>query len=121
MARPLHAKILLPLYPRRHSDRTMRVDMENLVPGRACANCTVCCTIPTIDKPELQKRAGATCRHCSKGCEIYETRPSVCRTFFCGWRQLEIFGEDWRPDKCGAYAELETDIPEHLQSPSASA
>jgi hypothetical protein len=91
-------------------------DMENLVPGRECAECTVCCTVPTIDKPELQKPAGATCRHCNKGCDIYETRPGVCRTFFCGWRQLEIFGDDWRPDKCGVYAELETDIPDHLVS-----
>src|SRR5258707_684763 len=106
--------VLASLWPDNH--RLHMPDMENLVPGRECAECTVCCTVPTIDKPELQKPAGTTCRHCNKGCGIYETRPEVCRTFFCGWRQLEIFGDAWRPDKCGVYAELETDIPEHLMS-----
>ena len=29
---------------------------------------------------------------------------------------MEIFGEEWRPDKSGVFAELETDIPDHLMS-----
>ncbi len=76
----------------------------------------VCCTVPTIDTPEFQKQAGVTCRHAVHGCAIHATRPDVCRGYFCGWRQMNIFGEDWRPDKSGVFAELETDIPEHLMS-----
>lgn len=90
--------------------------MDMLVPGRTCGPCTVCCTVPSIDNPEIQKPAGATCRHCMNGCTIYDTRPTVCRTYYCGWRQLEIFSEDWRPDKSGVFPELETDVPDHLMS-----
>ena len=94
--------------------------MQNLVPdiipGRACGECTVCCTVPAIDNSQIQKAAGATCRHCGVGCAIYSARPDVCADYFCAWRQLEIFGEEWRPDKSGVFAELETDVPEHLQS-----
>ncbi len=90
--------------------------MENLVRGRSCGECTVCCTVPAIDNAEIQKAAGATCRHCGAGCAIYDRRPAVCGDYFCGWRQLALFGDDWRPDKSGVFAELETDIPDHLQS-----
>ena len=40
-----------------------------LVPVRDCGDCTVCCTWPTIDKPEIQKESGVTCKHCTaQGC-----------------------------------------------------
>jgi hypothetical protein len=81
-------------------------DIE-LVPGRACGECTVCCTAMAIDKPEIQKEAGATCRHCAAGCTIYETRPALCREFYCGWRQLPILDDSWRPDKSGVFVEIE--------------
>ena len=29
---------------------------------------------------------------------------------------MEIFSEDWRPDRSGVFSELETDVPEHLMS-----
>ena len=29
---------------------------------------------------------------------------------------MEIFSEDWRPDRCGVFSELETDVPDHLMS-----
>ena len=90
--------------------------MTDLVAGRECGDCTVCCTVPTIDQPGIQKQAGATCRHCDHGCRIHDTRPEVCRQYFCGWRQMEIFGEEWRPDRSGVFSELETDVPEHLMS-----
>jgi hypothetical protein len=81
-----------------------------LVAGRECGACTVCCTVPSIDKPQIQKKSGATCKHCSAGgCTIYETRPPVCRGFYCAWRIMDIFGEDWRPDKSGVMPYLETD------------
>jgi hypothetical protein len=80
----------------------------DLVPGRDCGGCTVCCTVMAIDKPEIQKEAGATCRHCTNaGCAIYAARPSLCRDYHCGWRQLPILDESWRPDRSGVFVELE--------------
>jgi hypothetical protein len=92
-------------------------DGMTLVPGRVCGECTVCCVAPSIDKPEIQKLSGAACRHCAGGgCAIYETRPQVCRGFYCAWRTVDIFSEDWRPDKSGVLAQVETEgIPEHFE------
>ena len=78
-----------------------------LVPGRSCGDCTVCCTVMAIDKPEIQKEAGVTCRHCAGGCAIYDTRPQLCRDYHCGWRQLAMLDESWRPDRSGVFVELE--------------
>ena len=87
-----------------------------LVPGRDCGDCTVCCVAPSIDKPEIQKVSNAACRHClGGGCDIYQSRPPVCRSFFCAWRTVEIFGEEWRPDKSGVLPQIETaGIPDHF-------
>ena len=60
-----------------------------------------------IDKPEIQKEAGITCRHCVGGCAIYDTRPPLCRDYYCGWRQLPILDDSWRPDRSGVYVEVE--------------
>ncbi len=81
-----------------------------LIPGRDCGGCTVCCVFPTINKPEIQKLSGARCRHCaSGGCAIYDSRPPVCRGFYCAWRTVDIFSDDWRPDKSGVLAYVETE------------
>ena len=66
-----------------------------------CGNCTVCCMALRII--ELDKEAGRYCKHClpGKGCGIYATRPGICRSFLCGWRQVAQLGEAWRPDKSG--------------------
>ena len=54
--------------------------------------------------------SGARCRHCTGGgCGIYETRPPVCRGFYCAWRTVDIFSDDWRPDRSGVLAYVETD------------
>jgi hypothetical protein len=85
-------------------------DGMTLVAGRDCGGCTVCCTVLTVDKPEIQKQAGSLCRHCKNGgCSIYETRPPVCRGYYCAWRTVDIFSEDWRPDKSGVFAYVETE------------
>jgi hypothetical protein len=85
-------------------------DGMTLVEGRSCGDCTVCCTWPTIDKPEIQKKSGATCKHCTAtGCGIYETRYPICRDYYCAWRCLEMFGEDWRPDRSGVFPYVETE------------
>ena len=85
-------------------------DGMELIPGRDCGDCTVCCTWPTINKPEIQKVSGSACKHCvSGGCAIYETRFPVCRGYFCAWRSVDIFGDDWRPDKSGVLPYVETE------------
>ena len=86
-----------------------------LVRGRECAECIVCCIMPTIDRKDIQKLPGMQCRHSLQGgCGIYETRPEVCRIFFCGWRRSREFPEDWRPDKSGIFAVLEVnELPQY--------
>jgi hypothetical protein len=85
-------------------------DGMTLVAGRDCGDCTVCCTWPTINKPEIQKSSGATCKHCTAGgCGVYETRYPVCRSYYCAWRTVDIFGDDWRPDRSGVMAYVETE------------
>jgi len=85
-------------------------DGMTLIPGRECGECTVCCVAPSINKPEIQKLSGARCRHCTGGgCSIYDTRPPICRGFYCAWRTVDIFGDDWRPDKSGVLAYVETE------------
>jgi len=75
---------------------------ETLVQGRECGFCTVCCSATKIDAPEFKKPAGILCQHCNgRGCTIHDTRPRVCRDFFCGWWVLPQLDEDWRPDKSG--------------------
>ena len=88
-----------------------------LVPGRECGDCALCCTLPNIDKPEIQKLSGARCIHCTgTGCAIYETRPPVCRAWYCAWRSVDIFDDTWRPDKSGVLAMVETEgVPEHFE------
>ena len=73
---------------------------------RECGRCTACCK--SLKITELKKPAGALCQHCNEnaGCGIYETRPSVCREFHCGWKELPYLGEEWRPDKCGILISL---------------
>jgi hypothetical protein len=91
--------------------------MTQLVPGRECGGCTLCCIIPAIDKPEMQKAPSSVCGHCNgEGCAVYETRPQTCRTYYCGWRWLDIFPDDWRPDKSGIFAQLEHDVSPQFQS-----
>lgn len=85
----------------------MKVCDLDLVPGRNCGGCTACCSVMAIDKPEIQKEAGVLCRHCENGCTIYDTRPALCRDYQCGWRQLSILDESWRPDLSGVFTEIE--------------
>jgi len=81
-----------------------------LIPGRDCGECTVCCTWPTINKPEIQKVSGSSCRHCkATGCAIYEARYPVCRSYYCAWRTVDIFGPEWRPDRSGVLPYVETE------------
>jgi hypothetical protein len=76
-----------------------------MVEARSCGDCTVCCIVPGIDTPQIQKITGAACRNCVEGgCAIYEARPRACREFFCAWIEGAM-GEGWRPDQCGVLSQ----------------
>lgn len=69
---------------------------------RSCGSCTVCCSIleiPTLEKPPRK----ACPKLCDKGCSVYTSRPSECRTFQCLWSEGHS-GEGQRPDKSGIMA-----------------
>ena len=76
--------------------------------NRTCDGCNMCCYIPGINEPTLQKKEWVMCQNCEVGvgCKIYEDRPKPCRNFDCSW----IKGEtpiEWKPDKVGFYATIE--------------
>jgi len=68
--------------------------------NRACGECTACCTILAVD--DLKKGNYQPCVHECGGCAIYDSRPSTCRTWSCGWLLGRIEGDERRrPDKIG--------------------
>ena len=79
-----------------------------LVAGRQCGTCNVCCVELTIDDPELRKLQGYRCKNLrsDKTCGIYEARPQTCRTFYCGWRRLKWVRDPLRPDVSGVLVQL---------------
>lgn len=74
-----------------------------------CGTCSMCCKLPAISKEELghDKPAGKWCKDCKpgKGCQIYDDRPKICRTYECVWLQSHTRREnqglpiELRPDK----------------------
>ena len=95
--------------------------------GRECGDCDLCCTVAgvpgctvagercqflksgtvTLIKPVIGEGGVdfKTTYHPKKGCSIYDKRPRMCRTWFCGWR-LGIGDDDDRPDKTGIIPDL---------------
>lgn len=60
----------------------------------------MCCKLPEIK--ELDKPRQKVCQHCTMGvgCKIYESRPEVCRHFYCGYMAYDWIGDEWKPSKC---------------------
>jgi hypothetical protein len=75
----------------------------DLVDGRECGECNVCCVTLHIDSDEFRKLPGVRCPHLAAGvgCSIYPNRPLACRTYHCGWRYLPFLSDNWRPDRSG--------------------
>jgi hypothetical protein len=73
-------------------------DTDQIVPGRACGTCMLCCKLASI--PELDKPANKWCRHAApgRGCTIYDARPGDCRHFHCGWLVDASMPMDWKPE-----------------------
>jgi hypothetical protein len=70
----------------------------HVAPGRSCGKCSMCCKL--LHVAELDKPANQWCGHCKPGqggCSIYETRPSICRTYGCGWLMSAAVGDEWYP------------------------
>ena len=82
-----------------------------MIPDRKCGCCNVCCVVPKIDEPALQKLPGCRCANAlpNGACAIYETRPETCRSFLCGWRLLSWVDERLRPDQSGVFIRLTKD------------
>jgi hypothetical protein len=76
---------------------------RELVPGRGCGSCDVCCVALTIDEPQLQKLQGHRCPNLQADhlCRIYESRPRTCSAFYCGFRRLKWVRDTLRPDVSG--------------------
>jgi hypothetical protein len=83
-----------------------------IIPGRECGTCTACCKELAILDDGMRKLPGMLCQHCSvgKGCGIYESRPTVCRTYHCLWRSLPQMSDAWRPDQSGILM-IPVDVP----------
>jgi hypothetical protein len=66
---------------------------------KACGDCTLCCKVMAIE--ELTKPASCWCSHCEpgRGCRIYDSRPTECRSFGCLWLTDDRLDERWRPSK----------------------
>ena len=80
----------------------------SLVQGRECGECTACCKF--LEIPELNKPVDVLCQHCTgHSCGIYESRPAVCRGWYCVWRVEKELSDDVRPDKCGVMFSLDGD------------
>ena len=67
------------------------------VPGRSCANCTMCCKLLGI--VELNKPHQTVCPNCNAGrsCRIYADRPQSCRNFVCAYLLTPLVPEYWKP------------------------
>jgi len=75
-------------------------------PERTCGECTVCCDgWLHADILGHHMGDGVPCHFLRAGrCSIYQDRPNVCRSFYCGWRLSDSrFPEEWRPDKAGFF------------------
>jgi hypothetical protein len=62
----------------------------------------MCCKLFII--PEVNKSVNQWCQHCrpgKNGCTIYDSRPDVCKTFECEWKQQKSeLGDEWFPARC---------------------
>jgi len=71
-----------------------------VVRGRGCGQCTLCCKLMWVD--EIGKPGGTWCPHVvrGRGCGIYAERPQACRAFHCGYITTAELGDEWFPARC---------------------
>ncbi|MFN0219038.1 MAG: hypothetical protein ACKVP4_09520 [Hyphomicrobium sp.] len=75
------------------------VASTELVAGRSCDDCTMCCKLLAVES--IEKPRAVWCPHCNqrRGCRIYDARPGECRAFYCGYRRIDTVDERWKPSK----------------------
>lgn len=73
---------------------------SELVPGRSCDDCTMCCKLLAV--VSIEKPRAVWCPHCNqrRGCKVYDTRPDECEAFYCGYRRIDHLDDRWKPSKC---------------------
>jgi hypothetical protein len=83
------------------------------IPGKACGACSMCCQV--LEIVELQKPAGLTCKECVNGggCQVYTTRPKVCREYECLWKGDRSMGQQLRPDRIATILMEDPDSDEY--------
>jgi hypothetical protein len=75
---------------------------------RQCGDCTLCCRLLPVGS--LKKKANEACRHLhSKGCRIYDMRPTDCQLWSCRWLTGESTENMPRPDRCGYVIDMMPD------------
>lgn len=89
-------------------ERVQKHVAKTLAPVNHCGECTACCFTLYIKDKTFEKPSGYACKHCASGfgCKLYQSRPSVCRSFKCVWLKSQSRNDrmaaELRPDKCGA-------------------
>ena len=73
--------------------------MVQIVEGRSCKGCTLCCKVLAIS--ELEKPRATWCTHCdvTAGCKIHGAHPAECRDFYCGYLTNAALDERWAPTR----------------------
>jgi hypothetical protein len=89
-------------------DEQSVIDKDINFKSRSCEECNECCTLLSVRSivndagTLINKSSGERCQYeCNKTrCSIYDTRPIVCRNYFCSWvlNDLDLLDEQ-RPDK----------------------
>jgi hypothetical protein len=83
-------------------DMPKKSQAVEVIDGRPCDGCTVCCTIKAVVSDAFVKPPGVRCAYCADaGCSIYQQRPDVCAGYQCGWRFLPWLPQRLRPDRSG--------------------
>jgi hypothetical protein len=74
--------------------------MAQVVAGRSCKSCTLCCKLLAIEA--LEKPRATWCTHCDvkSGCKIHGSHPDECRDFYCGYLTNAALDERWNPIRC---------------------
>ncbi len=72
----------------------------------------MCCM--ALDIIELKKMAGPLCgQWCGGGCQIYATRPQVCRDFECNWLTERDVQTTLKPNRVGTILMIDPDSDEY--------
>ena len=78
--------------------------------SHTCGECRACC----YAFPLLDKAANCWCKHATPtGCGCYETRPAVCRDYWCGYLTGDSWPPEWRPDRSGVIVTVRGVFREH--------